>query len=152
MQNGFRSSRQKKRLMAEINVVPYVDVTLVLLIIFMVTAPIVQQAVTVNLPQTPEISKNAIPVTEENKPFVITVTNDGMYKTSEQPDIVLSNKDLEGLVAEVIARSQLNQEKVIYIQGDRQAPYGKVIHIFVLLKANGVENVSLMTEPELVES
>ncbi|WP_321323847.1 ExbD/TolR family protein [Thiomicrorhabdus sp.] len=152
MQNGFRSSRQKKRLMAEINVVPYIDVTLVLLIIFMVTAPIVQQAVTVNLPQTPEITKQTnAEVTEENKPFVITVTKDGMYKTSEQPEIVLGNKDIESLVAEVIARSQLNKDQVIYIQGDRQAPYGKVVHIFVLLKANGVENVSLMTEPEMVK-
>lgn len=150
MQNGFRSNRSKKRLMAEINVVPYIDVTLVLLIIFMVTAPIVQQAVTVSLPQTPEVVKSSAPVTEENKPFVITVTNEGLYKTSEQPDISLSSKDLESLVAEVMARSQLNQQP-IYIQGDRSAPYGKVVHIFVLLKANGVENVSLMTEPELVK-
>ena len=152
MQNGFRSSRQKKRLMAEINVVPYIDVTLVLLIIFMVTAPIVQQAVTVNLPQTPEVTtKMSAEVTEENKPFVITVNNQGLYKTSEQPEIVLSSRDLETLVAEVVARSQLNSEQPIYIQGDRSAPYGKVVHIFVLLKANGVENVSLMTEPELVK-
>ncbi|BCN93603.1 protein TolR [Thiomicrorhabdus immobilis] len=150
MQNGFRSSRSKKRLMAEINVVPYIDVTLVLLIIFMVTAPIVQQAVTVSLPQTPEVTKPSTPVTEENKPFVITVTNDGLYKTSEQPEMTLSGQDLETLVAEVMARSQLNQQP-IYIQGDRAAPYGKVVHIFVLLKANGVENVSLMTEPELVK-
>ncbi|MEA1990193.1 MAG: ExbD/TolR family protein [Pseudomonadota bacterium] len=151
MQSGFRSNRQKKRLMAEINVVPYIDVTLVLLIIFMVTAPIVQQSVTVSLPQTPEVNSKAAEVTEENKPFVITVTKDGMYKTSEQPETVLSTKDLESLVAEVMARSQLNQEQPIYIQGDRSAPYGKVVHIFVLLKANGVENVSLMTEPELVK-
>ncbi len=137
--------------MAEINVVPYIDVTLVLLIIFMVTAPIVQQAVTVDLPQTPEVSSNTAEVTEENKPFVITVNNQGLYKTSEQPDIVLSSRDLETLVAEVVARSKLNSEKAIYIQGDRAAPYGKVVHLFVLLKANGVENVSLMTEPELVK-
>jgi len=152
MQSGFRSSRQKQRLMAEINVVPYIDVTLVLLIVFMVTAPIVQQAVTVSLPQTPEVSDKAMAtVTEDNKPFVITVTKEGMYKTSEAPEIVLSNRDLETLVAEVVARSQLNQEQAIYIQGDRLSPYGKVVHIFVLLKANGVENVSLMTEPELVK-
>ncbi|WEJ61737.1 ExbD/TolR family protein [Thiomicrorhabdus lithotrophica] len=151
MQSGFRSDRQKKRLMAEINVVPYIDVTLVLLIIFMVTAPIVQQSVTVSLPQTPEVISKTNEVTEENKPFVITVTNQGLYKTSEQPDTTLSSRDLESLVAEVMARSQLNQEQPIYIQGDRTAPYGKVVHIFVLLKANGVENVSLMTEPELVK-
>lgn len=149
MQTGFRSQRQKKRLIAEINVVPYVDVTLVLLIIFMVTAPIVQQAVTVSLPQTPEIiDKKQQPLDDETTPFVITVTENGRYKTSEQPDTVLSNKDLESLVAEVIARSQLNRTQMIYIQGDKEAPYGKVLHIFVLLKANGVENVSLLTEPE----
>lgn len=149
MQTGFRSQRQKKRLIAEINVVPYVDVTLVLLIIFMVTAPIVQQAVTVNLPQTPEIiDKKQQQLEDETTPFVITVTEAGRYKTSEQPDTVLSNKDLESLVAEVVARSQLHRTQMIYIQGDKEAPYGKVLHIFVLLKANGVENVSLLTEPE----
>ena len=149
MQTGFRSHRQKKRLIAEINVVPYVDVTLVLLIIFMVTAPIVQQAVTVSLPQTPQlVEKNQKQLDEETTPFVITVTKSGRYTTSEQPDSVLSNKDLENLVAEVVARSQLNSTQMIYIQGDKEAPYGKVLHIFVLLKANGVENVSLLTEPE----
>ncbi len=149
MQTGFRHQRQKRRLMAEINVVPYVDVTLVLLIIFMITAPIVQQAVTVKLPQTPQVvSQKQQKLEDETKPFVITVTKEGMYKTSEQPDIILSNKDLESLVAEVMARTQLNPNKMIYIQGDQAAPYGKVVRIFVLLKANGVEQVSLLTEPE----
>ncbi|MBF6058031.1 ExbD/TolR family protein [Thiomicrorhabdus sp. HH1] len=143
---GFRNQRQKKRLMSEINVVPYIDVTLVLLIIFMVTAPIVQQAVTVDLPQTPEVKTQSLP--EGPKPFVITVTGDGLYKTSEQPDLTISNQDLERLVVEVVARSQLNAKQVIYIQGDKNAPYGKVVHLFVLLKANGVDNVSLMTEPQ----
>jgi biopolymer transport protein TolR len=151
MQTGFRSQRQKRRLIAEINVVPYVDVTLVLLIIFMITAPIVQQAVTVALPQTPTMVNQADQALEdETKPFVITVTKEGMYKTSEQPNIILSNKDLESLVAEVMARAQLNPNKRIYIQGDRAAPYGKVVHIFVLLKSNGVEQVALLTEPEEV--
>ncbi|GKT12119.1 MAG: biopolymer transport protein TolR [Thiomicrorhabdus sp.] len=148
MQTGFRSHRQKKRLIAEINVVPYVDVTLVLLIIFMVTAPIVQQAVTVQLPQTPVVTDKKSSATEESKPFVITITKEGMYKTSEQPEIILSNKDIENLVAEVVARSQLDANKKIYIQGDKEALYGKVIHLFVLLKSNGVEQVSLLTEPE----
>ena len=149
MQTGFRRQRQKRRLMAEINVVPYVDVTLVLLIIFMVTAPIVQQAVTVKLPQTPQVvTQKQQKLEDETKPFVITVTKEGMYKTSEQPEIILSNKDLESLVAEVMARTQMNPNKMIYIQGDQAAPYGKVVRIFVLLKANGVEQVSLLTEPE----
>lgn len=151
MQNGFRNSRQKRRLMAEINVVPYIDVTLVLLIIFMVTAPIVQQAVSVNLPQTPEVKKDDSSVSESNKPFVITITSDGLYKTSENPDLVIGARDIQTLVAEVVARTQLNKQQMIYIQGDRAAPYGKVVHLFSVLKANGVANVSLMTEPELVK-
>ncbi|MCF6298862.1 MAG: ExbD/TolR family protein [Thiomicrorhabdus sp.] len=151
MATGFRNQRQKKRLMAEINVVPYVDVTLVLLIIFMISAPIVQQSVTVELPQTPQVIKQEKQADEdETRPFVITVTKEGMYKTSEQPEIILSNKDIESLVAEVMARTQLNPNKMIYIQGDREAPYGKVVNIFVLLKSNGVEQVALLTEPEEV--
>ncbi len=154
MNSGFRSSRQKRRLMAEINVVPYIDVTLVLLIIFMVTAPIVQQAVTVDLPQTPEVvDKAASPSSgTEPVPFVITVTADGSYKTSEDPFVVLSSKELNGLVAETVARAQMNAKQPIYIQGDRAAPYGKVVHLFTVLKVNGVDNVSLMTEPEVGES
>ena len=143
--------KNKRRPMAEINVVPYVDVTLVLLIIFMVTAPIVQQSVTVALPQAPQVvDQKEQKLEDETKPFVITVTKEGMYTTSEQPEIILSNKDLESLVAEVMARSQLNPNKMIYIQGDRAAPYGKVVRIFVLLKSNGVEQVALLTEPEEV--
>lgn len=147
MQSGFRSGRNKQRLMAEINVVPYIDVTLVLLIIFMVTAPIVQQAVTVDLPQAPKISQakdSATPV----KPFVITVTRDGLYKTNEAPDTVLTHNEIELLVAEVVARSQLNADLPVFLQGDREAPYGRVVHLFVVLKNNGVPNVSLMTQPE----
>ena len=154
MNTGFRSKRQKRRLMAEINVVPYIDVTLVLLIIFMVTAPIVQQAVSVDLPQTPEVVDTlSTPATgNEPTPFVITVTADGTYKTSEDPFVVLSTKELGGLVAEVVARTQMNDNQPIYIQGDRAAPYGKVVHLFTVLKVNGVDNVSLMTEPEIEAS
>lgn len=148
MQSSFRS-QHKKRLMAEINVVPYIDVTLILLIIFMITAPIVQQAVTVELPQTPRIQdKQKTNAVKPVKPFVISVTAEGFYKTSENPDRVLGQKDLSQLVAEVVARSQLKPNQPFYIQGDRQTPYGKVVHLFVLLKANGVSQVSLMTEPE----
>lgn len=148
MQTGFRSSRTKKRLVAEINVVPYVDVTLVLLIIFMITAPIVQQAVQVNLPQTPKVKQAKAKVGEFEKPFVITVHKDGFYSTSENPNVMLSQKDLENLVGETMARVTLNPNVPVYIQGDQQAAYGKVVNLFVLLKANGVDQVSLMTQPE----
>lgn len=147
MQSSFREGRKGRRLMAEINVVPYVDVTLVLLIIFMVTAPIVQQAVTVQLPQAPDVTQTTA---AENltKPFVITITEAGLYQTSEAPNVTLTQDEVGLLLAEVVARSQLNQQLEIYLQGDRDAPYGRVVHLFTLLKTNGVDNVKLMTQPE----
>ncbi|MDY0135822.1 MAG: biopolymer transporter ExbD [Thiomicrospira sp.] len=147
MQSNFRAGRGQRRLMAEINVVPYIDVTLVLLIIFMVTAPIVQQAVTVQLPQTPQVSETSA-TQSLDKPFVITVTEDGLYQTSEAANVTLTQEEIGILVAEVMARVQLNQTLEVYLQGDRQAPYGRVVHLFTLLKANGVDNVKLMTQPE----
>lgn len=147
MQQGFRTARDKRRLMAEINVVPYIDVTLVLLIIFMVTAPIVQQAVTVELPQAPEVKSSAESV-QPVTPFVITITKDGQYKTSEAPEVVLTQSEVGDLVAEVVARAQIDQALPVYLQGDRDAPYGRVVHLFVVLKNNGVPNVSLITQPE----
>lgn len=147
MQQGFRTARDKRRLMAEINVVPYIDVTLVLLIIFMVTAPIVQQAVTVELPQAPEVKESADSV-KPVTPFVITITKDGQYKTSEAPEVVLTQSEVGDLVAEVVARAQIDERLPVYLQGDREAPYGRVVHLFVVLKNNGVPNVSLITQPE----
>ena len=139
----------KKPLLAEINVVPYIDVTLILLIIFMITAPIVQQAVQVDLPQTPEVKAQAQEtVADAPPPFVVTVTKEGFYKTSANPDQILAQKDLKVLLAQVVARAQLDPNQSFYIQGDRQAAYGKVVHLFTLFKANGVGQVSLMTEPE----
>lgn len=146
MRTGMRSQRSKHRLMAEINVVPYIDVTLVLLIIFMVTAPIVQQAVSVELPQTPAVESASANQTD-NEPFVISITAEGLYKTSQAPDIFISDKELQSLIAEVIARAQLNENQEFYIQGDKSAEYGKVLNLFTILKSNGVQKVSLMTEP-----
>lgn len=143
IRGDFRANK-KKKLLSEINIVPYVDVTLILLIIFMITAPIVQQAVTVELPQTPSIDKkNNSKVAV--KPFVITVTKNGGYKTSEDPKTILSSVDV---AAEVIARSQLNSEQEFYIQADRLTEYRNVMHIFTVLKSNGVNKVSLLTTPE----
>ncbi|SIN85235.1 Cell division and transport-associated protein TolR [Sulfurivirga caldicuralii] len=140
-----RGYLRKAPLIAEINVVPYVDVTLVLLIIFMVTAPIVQQAVWVDLPATPKVKSARAAAKIE--PFVITVTKEGLYRTSADPDRALAQQDLARLVAETVARAQVMKQPV-YIQGDRNAPYGKVVKLFVILRANGVDNVALLTQPE----
>lgn len=147
MLGSYRSQRKRNRPLSEINIVPYVDVTLVLLIIFMVTAPIVQQAVLVDLPQAPEVKEEKSSVAPP-VPFVITVTKDGQYVTSEDEQRVLTQNELAELVAEVVARTQLNEQLPVYLQGDKDAPYGRVVHLFVVLKNNGVPNLSLMTTPE----
>ncbi|WP_245595658.1 biopolymer transporter ExbD [Hydrogenovibrio kuenenii] len=143
MRSSLRNGNRKK-LMSEMNVVPYIDVTLILLIIFMITAPIVQQAVTVNLPQTPKI-QNKKKATSQQVPFVISVTKEGYYKTSDDPKTLLSFGDI---AAQIVARAQLHPNQQFTIQGDRLTPYQNVMRLFVTLKANGVEKVSLVTQPE----
>jgi len=146
--SGFRVNR-KQKLLSEINVVPYIDVTLILLIIFMITAPIVQQAVKVELPQTPSIEKQAEASLNPQKPFVISVTKEGYYSTSEDTETLLTSAEI---AVEVVARFQLNNQQPFYIQADRLTPYENVIHLFAVLKANGVANVSLMTTPVFIEA
>ena len=145
--SGFRVNR-KQKLLSEINVVPYIDVTLILLIIFMITAPIVQQAVKVELPQTPSIKKQAEEASNPLKPFVISVTKEGYYSTSEDTKTLLNASEI---ATEVVARSQLNSQQPFYIQADRLTPYENVVHLFTVLKSNGVANVSLMTRPVSIE-
>jgi len=136
-----RNARRKP--MAEINVVPYIDVTLVLLIIFMITAPLIQSGVDVDLPQA-----NSQQVDQENapSPVIITVNKDGLYF------IDLGNGDDEEPVsaAEVLlltAAVRKNKPKTqVYIRGDKAVEYGKVVTVMAALKNAGVPNVGLMTE------
>ncbi len=146
MQTNFRSSRSKKKLIAEVNAVPYIDITFVLLLVFMITAPALQQAITVNLPQTPTIALEEV-VAPAEPPFIITVTKEGLYKTSANPTVMLGQKDLDTLVARTVARVSLNPNMKIHIGADKEAAYGKVVNLFVRLKYNGIEQVSLLTKP-----
>jgi len=145
--SGFRSN-PKAKLLSEINAVPYIDVTLILLIIFMITAPIVQQTVTVDLPQTPVID-NSLESNVTTKPFVITVNKDGYYKTSESEGKAVAQEELPSIIVEIVARSKMNAKQVFYIQGDKDTQYKYIMYLFTVLKSNGVENVSLLTKPEL---
>jgi len=134
------SYRERKRKpIADINVVPYIDVMLVLLIIFMVTAPLLTEGVKIDLPQT-----NASPVDfnpESPEPFILTVDADGQYYID----------DLEKSPSEVLAYAiGLLREKPktdFLVRGDKQAIYDDVLQAMVLLKQAGVETVSLVTEP-----
>ncbi|MGD8582460.1 MAG: protein TolR [Gammaproteobacteria bacterium] len=131
----------KRKPVSEINVVPYIDVMLVLLIIFMITAPLVQQGVEIDLPQA---SANPMPP-EQREPLVITVSKNGdLYlNIGENNERPLDEDSLANRVAAVIKN---HPQTPVLVRGDKAVDYGRVTEAMVLLQAAGVEKVGLMTE------
>ncbi len=130
---------RKKRLMGEINVVPYIDVMLVLLIIFMVTAPLLSQGVKVDLPRAA-----AEPLRDEDRePFVVTVDAAGNYYLNDDPEKIASARDIELQARAVLRR---NPEAPFLVRGDGAAEYAHVVRAMVLLQGAGVKSVGLVTE------
>ncbi|WP_285817684.1 protein TolR [Echinimonas agarilytica] len=136
---SFERKRRKK--VAEINVVPYIDVMLVLLIIFMVTAPLITQGVNVELPQA-----EAEPLPTDTKPpLIASVDIDGNYflTVGDEQETPLEVDELAELVA---AHLQLEPETPVVVKGDRRVPYETVIDLMVVLQKAGVPSVGLMTD------
>ena len=134
-------SRKKRKLKAEMNVVPYIDVMLVLLIIFMVTAPLLNLGVDIELPQS-----NAKPVETQKDPIVVEVTSDGRYFLTLQK-AASEELDADTLVAKVGAFVRQNPEVQVLIAGDTRTDYGTVYQGMVLLQQAGVARVGLMSKP-----
>ncbi len=140
MADSSRRSK-KRRPMSEINVVPYIDVMLVLLIIFMVTAPMLMQGVKVDLPEA-----SADPVeNQDSEPLIISVDKAGQLflNVGSQEDQVLSLATIKDRVAAVMRRSP---EKPVLVWGDRAVPYGEVVTVMVALQEAGAPSVGLVTE------
>jgi biopolymer transport protein TolR len=129
--------------MAEINVVPYIDVMLVLLVIFMITAPMLTQGVDVDLP-----SANAAPIqNDENDVLIASVDSKGQFYIDiggEQESIGLTQ--LKDRVRKVLSQ---NPTMSILVRGDKSVPYGDVIGLMVALQAAGAPKVGLVTEPDV---
>lgn len=135
-------NRSRRRPVAEINVVPYIDVMLVLLIIFMVTAPLITQGVKVDLPQA-----NAEPLEEDSKPpLVASINENGEYflSTDSEKNEPMSATDLAVVVA---AQLQVEPDTPVVVKADKKIEYEKVITLMVLLQRAGAPSVGLMTEP-----
>jgi biopolymer transport protein TolR len=139
---GGGRHRRGKRLMAEMNVVPYIDVMLVLLIIFMVTAPLVTQGVKVDLPQT---SSEVVPPSDK-EPAVISIDADGRYflNYGDNKDKPI---DLDTLATRLAAVQKYSPGLPILVRGDRNVPYGKVVELMGELSVAGIDGVGLITEP-----
>ncbi len=134
-----RRSRRKKRLMAEINVVPYIDVMLVLLVIFMVTAPLLSTGVDVNLP-----SADAQPMEDDqNEPFVLTVDQDGQYYLNEGETPIESAAEIQRQAQIVLSKSP---KTPFLVRGDGAVAYAEVVRAMVMLQRAGVEKVGLVTD------
>ena len=125
-----------RRFMSDINVTPFVDVMLVLLIIFMVTAPMMTQGVDVNLPQTTTGN-----IKTEEDPLIVTVNKKG--------EIFLENLKvpLEGLENKVKSIFKNRREKEILLRADREVPYGFVIKVMAGVKRAGINKLGMVTEP-----
>ena len=137
---GVRRSR--KRLVAEINVVPYIDVMLVLLVIFMVTVPLLNQGVQVELPQA-----EAAPLDQsENRSLILEVDGSGGYflHLAGEPAEALAAEQIVLRTAAVLRR---NPQTPVLVRADKDVPYGRVVQAMALLTRGGAPRVGLATEP-----
>ena len=134
---------KKRRAVSDINVVPYIDVMLVLLIIFMVTAPLLKQGVEVDLPTAPANPLDA----ESPEPIVVTVDKGGLMflNIAVDPDTEIS---AEALVKQVKSALVKEPTRPVMVRGDANGPYQNVVATLVLLQQANVGSVGLVTEPE----
>jgi biopolymer transport protein TolR len=136
------AKRGKGRLVAEINVVPYIDVMLVLLIIFMVTAPLLTQGIKVDLPKA---GAEALPK-DDTDPLILSVDRDGRYYLSigENQDSAIEEGVVVDRVGAVLRREPMTP---VLVKADANVPYGKVVTGMVLLQQAGAEKVGFITDP-----
>lgn len=127
--------------MAEINVVPYIDVTLVLLVIFMVTTPLLVQGVQVDLPKA---SAKAVDKKDE-EPLIVSVDKDGAYyiNLGEDPKQAVELESIGDRVGKILRQKP---ETEVYIWGDQTVPYGEVVTLMTVLQSAGAPSVGLVTE------
>jgi biopolymer transport protein TolR len=139
------SPRRKRRLMGEINVVPYIDVMLVLLIIFMVTAPLLTQGIKVELPKA-----GAEPLPEDmvrdTKPLVLSIDKQGRYYINLGADH--DKPTTEKMIVDRISAVLRQEPKTpVLVKADRSVAYGKVVNAMVLLQQAGAPQIGFITDP-----
>ncbi|MBT8091081.1 MAG: protein TolR [Gammaproteobacteria bacterium] len=137
------ASVKKRKLMAEINVVPYIDVMLVLLIIFMVTAPLLTQGIEVELPKANAEPIESVP---DHDPLVVSVDAEGnLYiNAGDDEDKPSSGKKIVTIVSVVLGEKPATP---VFVKADRAVPYGNVVGAMVLLQQAGANNIGFVTDP-----
>ena len=140
--SSIRNNRRPRRAKAEINIVPYVDVMLVLLVIFVITTPLLTQGVNVDLPQA---ESEPMESQETQEPLVVTVDVSGNYylnvgENTKKPI------DHQALVNKIAAVMRVKPKTPVMVRGDKNVNYGKVVTAMALIQKAGVPNVGLITE------
>ena len=132
-----------KRPSADINVVPFVDVMLVLLVIFMITTPLLTQGIKINLPKT---TVNHLPA-HQKEPIIVTVDEHGLLylNISDKPNQPITPRTLHFLVAQQLKQHAM-QARPVLVRGDKQVGYGKIVDAMVILHEAGAEHIGLVTE------
>jgi biopolymer transport protein TolR len=136
-----KNKRAKRKLVAEINVVPYIDVTLVLLVVFMITAPLLMQGVKVDLP----VANSAPLDKQKQEPLIVSIKSDGTYWIDENGNNIANSLSfIKDRVAKVL-RQKPNTPVLVW--GDAKVDYGSVVDLMSQLQIAGAPSVGLVTEP-----
>jgi biopolymer transport protein TolR len=133
------------RPISEINLIPFIDVMLVLLVIFMITTPLLTQGVKVDLPKTETKALSE----EKKEPLIVTVDATGNYylNISSKPDQPITERVLTNLAKTQLSVAEGQEQRPVLVRGDKNVNYGKVVAAMVLLQEAGAKSVGLITQP-----
>jgi len=138
---GGRHRPGRVKPMAEINVTPFVDVMLVLLIVFMVAAPLLSVGVAVDLPETA-----AQPIQDQGEPLTVTVAADGVIYVEDTP------VEIDDLIPRLTAIATAGYDQRIYIRGDQSRSYGEVVKVMGRINSAGFRQIGLLTDQEVIST
>jgi|TARA_X000000368_G_scaffold266731_1_gene211256 biopolymer transport protein TolR len=135
--------RNKRKLLAEINIVPYIDVMLVLLLVFMITTPLLYQGLDVDLPTT---EANEVDISKFEEPLIVEVNSKGIIRVIQEESFneQVSESDLADTIISIYKNKKIDK---VYVKGDKKIEYEKIIRIISILNKGGVENIGLITLP-----
>ena len=140
---AFKLNRSEKKPMSEINVTPFVDVMLVLLLVFMITTPLLYQGLDVDLPTT---EANEIDTSKFEEPLIVEVNSKGIIRIIQEESFneQVSEQDLADTIISIYKSKKIDK---VYVKGDKKIEYEKIIRIISILNKGGVENIGLITLP-----
>jgi biopolymer transport protein TolR len=141
----LQQAESRRRPIADMNVVPFIDVMLVLLVIFMITTPLLTQGVKVELPKTTTQAMDE----KQKEPLIVTVDATGQYylNLSDKPNQPITARTLTHLVSTQLLPQAGAMQRPVLVRGDKNVNYGKVVEAMVLLQEAGAKSVGLVTQP-----